>query len=250
MDTSDWESILPARLPDEFSSHLSISRNDTIAQRLFQVDMPVLKCVSFFPGKSPADVVLSLCDIPHRLAWDVNYRAFVEIPNANESFSTGPGAKPTTAPSLESLLRHPLRTMCHKVALPALNSVGLGGRVFCYDRAVAPLFGGGGRRTAHSLYPNVDAEADGFDISFRHRDPFTYGRQLISSADVAARVVFQQYIVRRVKRDGQSGTELTMTTCADIGLPSYFPRALQNYISARFTTKSFLSLRDYLDKTF
>mmetsp|Transcript_38739 Transcript_38739/g.61368 ORF Transcript_38739/g.61368 Transcript_38739/m.61368 type:complete len:236 (-) Transcript_38739:12-719(-) len=234
MPGSDWERIAPASLPAGVSDDIQIVRNDTLANSLFGVNVPVLKCISFFPGKSPTSVLLALCDINRRVTWDVNYQPGEGTEKPAES----------TQRALKSLLTVPLKAMCHTVQLPTLHSIGFTGRLFCYDRLITPLRNP--EKPILSLTNLCDSDVLGYSVAFRNKEADAFPH---SQKSTIARMFFQQYIIRRVTRNQQTGTELVMTSCTDVSVPQYFPRALQNYISARFTTRAFLTLREYLEKS-
>ena len=244
MSNTSWEEIAPSKLPVNLRDDLQIFRNEKLSSDLLGVSAPTMKCVNFFPNISPKDVLVSLCDVSHRLAWDKNYQFFREMEYPRK-MKTNLNELEEDRANANMLLGRPMRTLCHRVNPPWMNAVGLGGRVFCYDRLIVPLLDATMPRRRELTLDRIESNSTGYHVSFIHRDPHECNITTHKN-DTFSRIFFQQYTIREAQRGDKCGTELTMTACVDVALPAFFPRALQNYVASKFTTNAFLMLREYL----
>ena len=248
MLSGDWRRIQTSNLPTNLRDNLEIYRNDALSERLLGLSAPTMRCVSFFPNITPADVLLTMCSVSRRLAWDKNYEWFQEFSSQTYDVEDGRKAR-TNEDEVSTLVRNPIRLLCHRMGHPWMTAIGLKSKAYCYTRLVTPLFPTRQLSDSIKSFDDVERGASGYHVTFLNQG-MPKKCDALSDKDTLTKIHFQYYTIQAVKRGEVSGAELTMTSCIDVKLPRFFPRSLQDYMASLFTSNAFLMLQKYLEQNF
>ena len=262
-----WEVLRNVSLPNHIrDSYLRVYRSKEKwippGERL---SYPFVRCVCFFPDTSPERVLKAMCDISSRLAWDINYRMFRrvgcdDVKKTNSDSETLEQSKGMydTKSFISPRDRTPI--FCHRVGLPHVGSIGFHSRIFCYERFISCLSNEfpdakkilseaeSNPKTKPTCAEHASNGLSGYCVQFKNRTP-DLEWNIHESHDIMAQIFYQEYRICGSKRDDILGTELTMTSCADVEPPWWLPDGIKKTIMTHLTTRSFLSLYSYLENS-